>query len=239
MQRSNGYIIGFSVLLTVILGGLLTWAALALKDTQKTAIALDTRKQILSAVMNTTDVDKKELSKKYDARIKSIVVDYKGEEVSGIAAEKLDIRKEYKKSKEERLYPVYKYMDEKNPESVEAYVIPLYGNGLWDNIWGYLAVNPAYTEIVGVSFDHKGETPGLGARITEKKVQDRYKGKKIVDEAGQIVSVNMVKGEGNANLTPYQVDGMSGATITGDGVNAMLENYITYYKNYFEKVKKS
>ncbi|MFT5618192.1 MAG: Na+-transporting NADH:ubiquinone oxidoreductase subunit C [Arenicella sp.] len=239
MQRSNGYIIGFSVLLTLVLGGLLTAASLALKDTQKIAIELDTRKQILAAVINTTDVDKKLLSKKYDERIKATVVDYKGEEISGVEAAKVDIRKQYKKSEEERFYPVYKYMDEKNPEKVEAYVIPIYGNGLWDNIWGYLAVNPEYTEIVGVSFDHKGETPGLGARITEKRVQDRYKGKKIVSSSGDIVSVSMVKGEGNLNLTDYQVDGMSGATITGDGVNVMLEKYITCYKNYFDKVKKS
>ncbi len=162
-----------------------------------------------------------------------------GNEVSGVEASKVDIRKEYKKPKEERIYPVYKFMEENNPEKVQAYVLPLYGNGLWDNIWGYLAVNAAYTEIVGVSFDHKGETPGLGARITEKEVQDRYKGKKIADEAGQIVSVKMMKAEGNPNLTEYQVDGMSGATITADGVNAMLENYITYYKNYFDKVEKS
>ncbi len=239
MQRSNGYIIGFSVLLTIILGGLLTWAALFLKDKQVKAVKLDTRKQILSAVMNTTDVDKNELSKVYDDRIQSIVVDFEGNEVSGVEAAKVDVRKEYKKPKEERVYPVYKYMDEKNPEEVQTYVLPLYGNGLWDNIWGFLAVNGEFTEIVGVSFTHKGETPGLGARITEKEVQDRYKGKRIVDDAGEIVSVKMMKGESNPNLTAYQVDGMSGATITGDGVNAMLENYITYYKKYFDKVKKS
>lgn len=238
MQRSNGYIIAFSIGLTIVLGGLLTWASLSLKETQQVAVKLDTRKQILAAVMNTSDVDKKDLSKLYDGRIKAIVVDFEGNEVSGIEAAKVDIRKEYKKAKEERVYPVYKYMDEKNPEKVASYVMPLYGNGLWDNIWGYLAVNPAYTEIVGISFDHKGETPGLGARITEKEVQERYKGKKILSEAGEIVPVKMVKGEGNSNLTDYQVDGMSGATITGEGVNAMLENYITYYKSYFDKVNK-
>ena len=90
--------------------------------------------------------------------------------------------------------------------------------------------------IAGASFDHKSETPGLGARIATSEIQNRFIGKKIMDESGALISVSMVKGEGNSGLSEHQVDGMSGATITGRGLNVMLENYLSYYKLYFKKI---
>ncbi|MEQ8924362.1 MAG: FMN-binding protein, partial [Fulvivirga sp.] len=75
------------------------------------------------------------------------------------------------------------------------------------------------------------------ARISSPEIQNRYVGKEIMDDNGNIVSVSMVKGEGNSGLTEHEVDGMSGATITGRGVNTMLEKYLGYYKSYFNKVK--
>ena len=77
----------------------------------------------------------------------------------------------------------------------------------------------------------------MGARITEANVQQRYVGKKIFNEQGELVSVMMLKGEGNTGLDNHQVDGMSGATITGKGVNAMLEDYLAYYLAFIEKTK--
>jgi len=238
VQQSNGYIIGFAFALTIILGGLLSGAAVSLKPAQKEAIALDTRKQILSAVMETKGVDKRELSKEYDKKVKSMVVEFEGKVVEGEVAEKVDIRKEYKKKPEARLYPVFMY-SEAGTDKVDAYILPTYGLGLWDNIWGFLAVKPDLNTVAGYSMDHKGETPGLGARITDASVQNRYKGQKLFNDNGDLVSVSMIKGEGNPNLDQHTIDGMSGATITGDGVNKMLENYVGYYKNYFAKLRKA
>ncbi|MFT6881262.1 MAG: Na+-transporting NADH:ubiquinone oxidoreductase subunit C, partial [Marinoscillum sp.] len=142
----------------------------------------------------------------------------------------------YRYPKEERLYPIFKFMSESNDGEVEAYIFPMFGAGLWDWISAYLAVETDLNTIKGIAFDHKQETPGLGARITSEVVQDRFVGKKIYDQSGKLMSVEMVKGEGNQGLTAHQVDGMSGATLTGKGVNQMLKNYLSYYEAYINKI---
>jgi Na+-transporting NADH:ubiquinone oxidoreductase subunit C len=92
----------------------------------------------------------------------------------------------------------------------------------------------------GITLAHAGETPGLGARITEPGVQGRFEGKQIFNESGELVAIQMQKGEGkDYSSNPHQVDGMSGATITGNGLNNMLKNYLGYYKAYIESKKSS
>ena len=75
--------------------------------------------------------------------------------------------------------PVYVVGKKDNPSEVESFVLPTYGNGLWDNIWAYVAIDGDAETIEGIVFDHKGETPGLGARITDAEVQERFVGKKL------------------------------------------------------------
>jgi Na+-transporting NADH:ubiquinone oxidoreductase subunit C len=90
-----------------------------------------------------------------------------------------------------------------------------------------------------VSFDHKGETPGLGARITSLEIQQRYKGKRLFDESGAF-AVQMLKGESNGvENHPHHVDGMSGATITGNGVNDMMKAYVGHYKAFLDGLASS
>ncbi|MTI27059.1 NADH:ubiquinone reductase (Na(+)-transporting) subunit C [Fulvivirga kasyanovii] len=246
MRQSNGYIILFTAIMTVIVGGLLSLASQGLAPAQKKSIELDTKSSILSSVMDRAQLEKmkpNEVLEMYDKRISSLVVDINGniveknEKGEPIVAEEVSILKNYKKKPENRLYPVFKYMSAENPDKVESYILPLYGAGLWDKIWGYVALNTELTTIVGVSYDHKQETPGLGARIGTPEIQNRYVGKEIYNEQGELVSVTMVKGEGNTGLDSHQVDGMSGATLTGKGVNDMLKNYLNYYQSYFKKVK--
>lgn len=246
VRQSNTYIIVFTAIMTIIVGGLLSLASQGLAPAQKRSIELDTKGAILSSVMDREKLAKmkpKEVLAMYDERISSLVVDYNGnlvekdEKGMPVVAEKVDILKNYKKDPKDRLYPVFRYMDEKDPNKVDAYIIPLYGSGLWDKIWGYVALDDNLEKIEGVSFDHKQETPGLGARIATPEIQSRYVGKEIYDESGNLVSVTMVKGEGHTGLDSHHVDGMSGATLTGKGVTAMLKNYLTYYQSYFKKLK--
>ncbi|MEM8966230.1 MAG: NADH:ubiquinone reductase (Na(+)-transporting) subunit C [Bacteroidota bacterium] len=240
MQQSNGYIIAFSAILTVILGGLLAFSAIGLKPMQDMQVALDTQKKILGAVMELKEGD--DVPAIYEERIESLVVNAQGEEISEVdgapvVAEDVEVGKQFKLSPEDRLYPVYK-LKTQGGNQAEAYILPVYGNGLWDNIWGYIALENDLKTVKGVSFDHAGETPGLGARITSVDVQERFKGKKIYDEVGELVAVKMVKGEtGDPSIYgDNEVDGLSGATITAVGVNSMLESYLGYYKPYLEKV---
>nr|WP_155209596.1 NADH:ubiquinone reductase (Na(+)-transporting) subunit C [Fulvivirga aurantia] len=231
--------------MTVVVGGVLSFTSQVLAPAQKKSIELDTKSQILSSVMDREKLGKmtpEEVLSMYDKRITSLVVDINGQSVETdedgepVVAEKVDILKNYKKEPEERLYPVFKYMSADNPEKVDAYILPLYGAGLWDKIWGFVALDSDLITIAGASFAHKAETPGLGARIATPQIQQRYVGKKIYD-GDELVSVMMVKGEGNPNLSEHQVDGMSGATITGKGLNNMLANYLNYYQSYFKKLK--
>jgi Na+-transporting NADH:ubiquinone oxidoreductase subunit C len=240
VQQSNTYIIVYSAVLTIILGLLLSGSAQVLGPWQQEAMALDKKKQILGAVIKAEEIaamSPEQVNEFYATRISSTVVDITGKEVTaeGVTAEKVEIAKDYKKPAEERAYPVFIFHAEGNPEAVESYIFPMYGAGLWDAIWGYLALETDMNTIGGITLAHAAETPGLGARITEAKVMDRYIGKKIFDESGALVTVMMQKGEGkDYGNDAHKVDGMSGATITGVGVNNMLKAYMGNYEAYIK-----
>ena len=254
-KESNAYIVIFAVALIVVIGSALGLAEVLLKERQTEAVNLDTQKQILSAIIPLSDINKsedrdptaEEVNAYYARHIESIAVDVNGDEKKmnedkePIIPEKVSIRKEFKKQeKSEKILPVFKFKDDAG--KVTAYILPVYGSGLWDDIWGYIALEPDMRTVKGAVFDHKGETPGLGARIADQEVEDRYKGKQIYDADGKLTSIEMIKGEGNiepGSLEGYRVDGLSGATITGRGVNDMLKNYFALYENYIQKVKKS
>jgi Na+-transporting NADH:ubiquinone oxidoreductase subunit C len=247
VQQSNTYIITFSIILTVVLGFLLSGTSQVLGPLQKKAEELDTKKQILGAVMDPEELaafKPEEVLAYYESRISSKVIDIEGNEIetssegTPVVAEAVNVAKNYKLVPEDRLYPVFIYHQEGNPEAVESYVLPVYGAGLWDEIWGYLALQTNLNTIEGVTFSHKGETPGLGARITSLDVQERFQGKEIYDESGNLQSVAMQKGEGkDYSGDSHRVDGLSGATITANGVNAMLRNYLGHYKAFLDKQK--
>lgn len=253
MQQSNGYIIGFILILCVLIGGLLAGTSLALGPAQQKSLELDTKSQILNAVRAVVDVPERanEVLNMYDRRISSIVIDYSGEEVTQtadgkpLAAENVNVAGQYSLPLKERMFPVFRLVDDEDTTKVEAYILPVYGNGLWDKIWGYVALDQTMETIVGTSFDHKAETPGLGQRIATHEIQDRFVGKKIFDEEGKLVSVMMMKGEhggGESSIAyyaedPHRVDGLSGATLTANGVNAMLKSYFTGYRNFIKKVR--
>ena len=247
MQQSNTYIITFSIILTVVLGLLLSGTSQVLGPLQRKAEELDTKKQILGAVLDGDQLKAmkpEEVLTFYESRISSKVVDIEGKEVtqnpdgSPMVAEKVNVGKNYKMAPENRLFPVFIFHAEGNPDPAESYILPVYGAGLWDEIWGYVALQTDLSTIEGVTFSHKGETPGLGARITSPDVQQRYKGKEIFDESGNLQSVSMQKGEGkDYSGDTHKVDGMSGATITANGVNNMLKNYLQYYSAFLTSQK--
>jgi Na+-transporting NADH:ubiquinone oxidoreductase subunit C len=219
---------------------LLSGSAQILGPRQQEAIALDKKKQILGAVISGEEIaamTPDQVNQFYESHISSTVVDITGKEVteSGITAEKVEIAKDYKKPADKRAYPVFIYHAEGNPSDVKSYILPLYGAGLWDAIWGYIALDTDMNTVGGITLAHAGETPGLGARITEAEVQSRYVGKTIFDESGTLVAVQMMKGEGkDYSSDEHKVDGLSGATITAVGVNNMLKAYLSNYEAYIK-----
>ena len=230
--------------MTIVIGGILSIASQVLGPAQKKSIELDTKYQILGAVMM-IDKKKDDVLSIYNQRIQSFVVDYNGDLIekdkkgNPIVPEEVNIIKNFKLDKRERELPVFKFMSSQNPDQVEAYILPLYGNGLWNKISGFIALENDLNTIKGVSFGHVQETPGLGARISDSDVQERYKNKTIFD-GDELVSVKMIKGEKRdpSLFGPHEVDGMSGATLTANGVNAMIKDYLDCYKGFIDKTKK-
>lgn len=115
------------------------------------------------------------------------------------------------------------------------YVVPMSGKGLWGPVWGYVALNSDCNTIYGAKFDHKGETPGLGAEISTPAFSDQFKGKKLFDN-DKFMSVNLVKG---VATTPYEVDAISGGTLTSNGVKAMLQTCLGDYVPFFKKIQQT
>ena len=241
MRQSNTYVLVFTAIMTVVIGGVLSFASQILAPAQKKSIELDTKTQILGAVMS-VDKKKDDVLGIYNQRIRSFVVDYDGNPIekdkkgNDIVAEDVNILKNYKKDPKDREYPVFEYVNAENPETVEAYILPMYGAGLRNAIYGFIALDGDMNTVKGISFGHVQETPGLGARIGDKEIQDRFKGKTIFD-GDELVSVVMMKGEKKdpSAFGPHQVDGLSGATLTARGVNSMLKDYLTCYDAFIQK----
>jgi len=238
VRQSNLYIVIYAGVLTIVCGGLLALAAEGLKEKQQFNIDMEQKKNILSTVIILEEgVD---INALYSKRVKAFVVDFQGNVKEGMQPKDVNLAVEYKKPQDQRLLPVYEFRNETDSTKTEYVVLPVYGYGLWNNIWGFVALKSDLNTVQGVKFQHAGETPGLGARIeTDEDVQDRYKGKTIY-ENGKLVSVTMMKGEGkDYSSNSHQVDGLSGATLTAKGVNNMLQDYFVAYENYMKKNKKN
>jgi Na+-transporting NADH:ubiquinone oxidoreductase subunit C len=228
-------------MLTLVCGTLLACVSEGLKDRQKAEVLLEKQKFILNAGMGAdklAGLSGPEITELYNKVVTVEVINSKGEKVD-VDEAKLSILKEYKKTDAStRALPVYVVGKKDNPSEVESYVLPTYGNGLWDNVWAYVAIAGDVETVRGIVFDHKGETPGLGARITDPEVQSRFVGKKLAYEASSINAPDFQKGEGvDYSSSTNKVDGLSGATITAVGVNDMLDSYLTLYKPYLTSKK--
>jgi Na+-transporting NADH:ubiquinone oxidoreductase subunit C len=118
-----------------------------------------------------------------------------------------------------------------NQDGKTSYILSMRGKGLWDAIWGYVSVDSDMRTVIGASFDHKAETAGLGAEIKEKWYQEKFLGKKITDDSGTFTSVKVVK-KGTATIDDHTVDGVSGGTLTSDGLRDMLYKFFDAFNKY-------
>lgn len=250
-MRSNNYVIGFVVTMTVVVALVLSLMATGLKPIHDRNEAIFNKKAVLAAIESelgeNVKADKlpdEEVLSIFDEKIVQTVIDFNGNPVSseeveargykGGLAEHVDMKKEKKKPAEERIFPVFTY----NNGGESIYIVSIRGNGLWDEIWGNVALKDDFATVVGASFDHQGETPGLGAEIKDNPAFKRqFQGKSIYDADGTYTSVVVRKG--GARNPRYEVDGISGATVTADGVSDMLYEGIQYYQPYFKTQKKS
>lgn len=139
------------------------------------------------------------------------------------------IQQEIDQLAEERQLPVYEVEKE---DGSKYYVFPLRGKGLWGPIWGYVSLSEDFNRIYGADFDHKAETPGLGAEIKETWFEAQFKGK-LIFRGDEYVAVNVLKGGADED-DDYAVDAVSGGTITSKGLEDMIRDGLNDYRNFFE-----
>jgi Na+-transporting NADH:ubiquinone oxidoreductase subunit C len=239
VRNKNSYIIIYTVALCIIAASVLAVVKQSLSEKQDKNIAYDNKKKILNTVIDISVLSRNEVDSIYAERVNSFVIDFSGKKQEGVKIEGIDVVKQKSLPVKERMLPVYTIASEKDKNITEFYIFPTSGSGLWDRISSYIAMESDGKTIKGASFDHVGETPGLGARIkSDPDVSQRYKNKKMYGENFEPVAVNMVKGEGgNYDDKPHTVDGMSGATLTANGLNDMLTDYSLAYQNFFKNLK--
>jgi len=233
-RNSNLYTFTFSSILVIVVALILAFVSQATKSRYESNIKKEKMQSILATIG--VDVDRSQAAKVFDNYVKQkLALNADGSVNKNVNAFNIDMKKEIKKDPKKQLYPIY--IAEKDGKNF--YIIPLYGAGLWDAIWGYISLNADKNTVAGTIFDHKGETPGLGAQITEKWFQNQFKGKTILKDpkAGftnnNFISVRTVKGGAKVG-DMHGVDAISGGTKTSNGVNNMIKERLAHYLIYFK-----
>lgn len=227
--NGNAYTIIYASIVVVVVAFLLAFVSGALKSKQDENVVLDKKKQILSSL----NVDIKtcaDPAAKYAECVKSeLILNCYGDVVDSTGGFDIEVSKENSKPLEERQLPLYVC----EIDSAVKYVVPMRGAGLWGPIWGYISLNDDMSTVFGVYFSHESETPGLGAEITQPKFKEPFKGKQISRD-GVFTSIAVVKPGKSCETSDY-VDGVSGGTMTSQGVNAMLKQGLEQYVGFFNK----
>ena len=218
--NSNSYTIIYASVIVVIVAFLLAFVSSSLKDRQNRNVEMDTKKQILSA-LNIREVSN--VDSVYSTVIKA---DMLMQEDGSLKENEGTFATGYEKEVKEnnRLHVFVAEVD-----GATKYVFPVYGTGLWGAIWGYVALNDDKDTVYGTYFSHASETPGLGAEIATESFQAEFKDKKTM-ENGE-VALGVVK-NGKVEKADYQVDGISGGTITSVAVDAMIKGCLGNYKSF-------
>lgn len=240
--EKNSYTIIYSIVMVVLAATLLAAAALGLKPAQEENAKVDKIQQILRSIGRTPE--KAQAMESYKTFIKkellldgegNVLASFEGNDLTNSAAFNNNTELEMKKlakgevtSKEAKLNV---FVAESNGELV--YILPLNGAGLWNKIWGYVAVKAAdHSTIVGADFGNAGETPGLGAEISTPKFAEQFVGKNLFRD-GAFAGIAVVKPGQAADGQDY-VDGISGGTLTSDGVHNMLKSSLGVYQKFLE-----
>lgn len=239
-KDSPGFTFGFAAVMVIVVAILLALAAMGLKPFQVENIRQEKMKDILASI--NIKCEMKDAPPLFAQNIKErFVLNFNGDMVSKTSgtvdsknmedAFNIDIGAEYRAiPPEQRRYPLYIA----EIEGKSYFIVPVVGKGLWGPIWGYLSLNEDKNTVYGATFDHKTETPGLGAEIREDFFQAPFKGKTIFDAQGGFVSVSVVKGGARPD-DMHGVNAITGGTITSNGVSEMLKRTFGTYVKYLTK----
>lgn len=235
-RDSNLYTFIFAALMVVVVASVLAFTSQSLKDLQNDNIRKEKMQNILSTVGIEIDRDgaevlfneyiKEQLAVQNDGSIDSSVNVFRD----------VKLALELKKPADNQDFPLY--VAEIDQE--KFYIIPIRGNGLWNAIFGYISIKDDLNTIKGVVFDHVGETAGLGAEITQDWFKERFIDEKLFDSENNLMGIMVSKTNNdpsNLDKNDHEVDAISGATITGDGVSDMIKERIQHYVPFFNSLK--
>lgn len=242
--EKNVYTVVFAAIMVAVVGAILAYLASGLKPFIRENERFEKQQNILYAMgINENEGDgsvdfvpKDQVEQVFTEHIKEQLVLEGNQITENDQAYLIDMKKQLAARKDGKDPKLPVFIGEKDGET--SYILPMYGKGLWDAIWGFIALDKDMT-IQGVYFDHKAETPGLGANIKERFFMDDFKGESIMNN-GRLVGVKVVKGNNdptNQDKEDNAVDALAGATITGNGVSAMITESLNLYKDYLESIR--
>ncbi len=227
--NSNTYTIVYSMIIVVVVAFLLAFVFQALKSKQDANVALDKKKQILYS-LNIRGLDDAKAAEAYSKTVLSdnvVSLDGTIQEFTAKDNESTAFKFNSADYKNDRLALYICDVD-----GQRKYVIPVYGMGLWGPINGYIALNEDKQTVYGAYFNHEGETAGLGAEIKDDASwQAKFVGKKLFAEGNPEIALAVKKKVDNADT---QVDAVTGATLTSDGVSAMLHECLGKYIKFLQ-----
>jgi len=235
-MHSNRYTLFFVFIITVVLGTLLSVTKENLKLKQEDNLRADVNKTILRSLDFSEEEDNPWSNEKveeiFNNSIVGLCVDSEGNKIDNIVLEEIDIEKDI-----ERL-PVYlKVID----DELQGVALPVAGKGLWSTLFGYIALAPDLDTVLGIQFYKHGETPGLGGEVEKEWFTNNFIGKKIRNVEGEIIGIKVLKGKVDDSKEDaiHQVDGISGATVTSNGVTIFLKDDLKRYEAYLNEIREN
>jgi len=242
--EKNSYTVIFATIMVIVVGTLLAFLASALRPNIQENERFEKQQNILYAMGVSENEDEGSVNfvptDKVEGEFKSYIKEQlviEGEKVSkDSTAYLIDLKKELAAAKKGKTPRLPLFIGEKDGK--KSYIIPMYGKGLWDAIWGFVSLDENMV-VQGVYFDHKAETPGLGANIKQRYFMDDFSGESIL-KGTQFAGISVAKGNNdpvNKIKDDNEVDALAGATITGNGVSAMIKESVNLYKDYLETIR--
>ena len=218
---SNVYTIVYASVMVIIVAFLLAFVSSVLKPAQEANVENDTKGQILTSLNIDIKADGFNVAKEFE-NVQDML--WNGTELIPYDGKFLSSYGSAIKAGE-----LHVFVAEVGGET--KYVLPVTGRGLWGGLWGYIALNADKKTVFGTYFYHTSETAGLGARIGERWFQEQFNGKPLfAGDDTENIALSVVKA--GASKAETEIDGVTGATLTSDGVSAMVKDGLTTYISF-------
>ena len=233
----NKYV--FILTIAIVCSLLLSLASEGLKDIKNKNIEIDKKKNILSAIgVDADNFSILDIDQYFTKNIDTLIINLEGDVAYNLSIHDLDEIENKQTGEVEYFHNTKEFLPIYNEKIKNVIIIPISGKGLWSSLFGYCAIDANnFSTVKGITFYAHGETPGLGAEISKEWFQSNYIGKEIYS-GEELLSINVTKAGLADKSNLYEVDGISGATITSRGVTELLKRDLKRYEPYFIRNKK-